>query len=96
MQQGGTSVTEKAKEAGASLKEEVKQVAERGKEGLKSVAGTAKEVAEKGKEKLGDPSKPMRIAISSPRTPEHKVANPLALHHCWCHRRLVWTECAAV
>ena len=64
----------------------MKQAAETGKEGLKSVASTAKDTVEKGKEKVGDPSKPMRIAISSPKTPEHKVDGPLALHHCQCHR----------
>ena len=80
MQQGGTPVTEKAKEAGKLLKEEVEQVAESGKEGLKSIASSTKDAAGKGKEKIGDPSKPKRIAISSPRTPEHKVAGPLALH----------------
>ena len=73
MQQGGSSVTEKAKQAAEALKEEVKQAAESGKETLKSTAGTAKDAVEKGKEKVGEASKPMRIAISAPSTPEHKV-----------------------
>ncbi len=96
MQQGGQSVTEKAKQAAEALKEEVKQAAESGKEGLKSTASTAKDAVEKGKEKAGEASKPMRISISAPSTPEHKVAKSLALHHSWCHRRPARAECVAM
>ena len=96
MQQGSSSVTEKAKQAAEALKEEVKQAAESGKEALKSTVSTAKDAVEKGKEKVGDSSKPMRISISAPSTPEHKVAHPPALHHCWCHRRPARAECAAL
>ena len=96
MQQGGTSIAEKAKQAAEALKAEVKQAAESGKDTLKSTASTAKDAAEKGKEKVGEASRPMRISISAPSTPEHKVANPLALHRCWCHRRPARAKCAAL